>query len=406
MTESTVRGTADLQRTCLRQVAALPSGITEVMDQRPFDQLSHAEQVRRLGALARVALTSYGLEQARIVPLLHGLNAVFRVEGEPLGTDRMHTVGAERAGARRTMHPQQGRFVLRVHGPENANVAEIRSELLWLRALRRETPLVVPQPVPSLAGDLVCQVEVPGVPQPRLCVLLQWVDGRFLYNVEPSLQRLRRVGAFMAHLHRHAEGFVPPPGFVRDRQNTARLLGQWLTAPEERNRTWDGSRGPLSQEDEAVLDAAVATLRSAAEALRPQPGTFGLIHADLHGKNLLFAPGAVRAIDFDNCEFGYYAHDLAVFLAHPGHSRWPDQASKRAALLEGYRGVRPFPEDQEALLPTFMALRRLEGVPWLVRMSTHPTHGRWARMVLRETLEEFGRLTRASNEGGGVALQG
>lgn len=329
----------------------------------PFERLTHAGQVRRLGCLARAALARYGQTGAPVVPLLHGRNAVFRVEAQP-----------------------GQRYVLRVHGPGTGSAAEIRSELLWLHALRRDTDLAVPEPVTTQDGELVCAVEAPGLPRPRFCVLLRWMDGRFLYNVEPSLERLRRIGAFMAGLHRHAERFAPPAGFVRDRQDARSLLGGWVADPESRRRTWDGGPGPLTRLDDALVERALERLRPAAAALRPTAGAYGLIHADLHPANLLLQRGEVRAIDFDDCGFGYFAYDLAVLLTHLEEKHWTDQAGKRAALLEGYRSVRPFPDAQATLLPTFMALRRLESVPWLVRMSTHPTVRQWVPLELAERL--------------------
>lgn len=308
-----------------------------------------------------------------MVPLLHGRNAVFRVEGRP-----------------------GQRYMLRVHGPDTSTAGEIRSELLWLRALRRDTNLAVPEPIATTDGELVCAAAAPGVPEARLCVLLRWIDGRILYNVEPGLERLRRIGRFIARLHRHAEHFEPPPGFARDRQDARSLLGRWVTEPEARRRTWDGGPGPLAKADEALIERSVERLRPAAEGLRPTPDAFGLIHADLHPANILLHRGEVRAIDFDDCAFGYFAYDLAVLLTHLQEKHWPDQAGKRAALLQGYRSVRPFSHAQAAMLPTFMALRRLESVPWLVRMSTHPTMGRW---VPRELAERLAGLRRYLDRG-------
>jgi Ser/Thr protein kinase RdoA (MazF antagonist) len=328
-----------------------------------FDRLSHRGQVRRLAGLARAALARYGLAGARVVPLLHGHNAVFRVVARP-----------------------GERYVLRLYRPDTGNAAEIRSELLWLQALRRDTDLAVPEPVPAKDGELVLAAAGPSMPDPRPCVLLRWMDGRFLYNVAPSRERLRRIGAFIAGLHRHAERFEPPPGFVRDRQDADSLLGGWDTDPDARRRTWDGAPGPLTMADESLLERAVERLRPAAEGLRPAPDTFGLIHADLHPANVLLHRGEVRAIDFDDCSFGYFAYDLAVFLCHLEEQDWPDLAGKQAALLEGYRNVRPFPDSQVALLPTFVALRRLESVPWLAEMSTHPTMRRWVPRELARRL--------------------
>jgi hypothetical protein len=74
----------------------------------------------------------------------------------------------------------------------------------------------VPEPVSTRDGALVTTASVPGVPEPRDCVVLRWVDGRFL-RLQLDTKELERVGEFMAKLHRHAERFVAPPGFFRKR---------------------------------------------------------------------------------------------------------------------------------------------------------------------------------------------
>ena len=64
----------------------------------------------------------------------------------------------------------------------------------------------------------------------------------------------------------------------------------------------------------------------------------GLIHADLHLWNAVFAGGRVQLIDFDDCGFGPRLYDLAVALWEQRDS--PGYPEFRAALLAGYLGVR------------------------------------------------------------------
>ncbi len=70
----------------------------------------------------------------------------------------------------------------------------------------------------------------------------------------------------------------------------------------------------VSAADAALVEAAIETVRVATRELGAQPDTFGLIHADLHQENYLFHGGMARAIDFDDCGWGFYLYDLAVTL--------------------------------------------------------------------------------------------
>jgi len=49
---------------------------------------------------------------------------------------------------------------------------------MWLSALRRETELAVPEPMPTLDGELFTLVASDAVPEPRVCVLFRWLPGR------------------------------------------------------------------------------------------------------------------------------------------------------------------------------------------------------------------------------------
>ncbi len=94
------------------------------------------------------------------------------------------------------------------------------------------------------------------------------------------------------------------------------------------------------------------------------PDVFGLIHADLHSSNYLFHGKEVRAIDFEDCGRGYYLYDLAVTIDEL-EAEFADRAPElRAALLRGYRHVRPLSEGHEALLDLFVAMRLAELVRW------------------------------------------
>ena len=97
---------------------------------------------------------------------------------------------------------------------------------------------------------------------------------------------------------------------------------------------------------------------------------FGLIHADLflgHEGNVLFSGGEARAIDFDDCGFGYWVYDLAVPLCHwQAAAAWP---GIRDALLTGYAQIRPLPEKQLAHLDLFMAARHVSENLWATDMA-------------------------------------
>lgn len=309
----------------------------------PFDDLTHRGQVARLRVLAKAALAQYDLGgEPQFKLQLHLANTTFRVTG-----------------------PDGARYVLRVSQPDYRSDAELRSEAVWLAALRRDTRFGVPEPVLNQAGSFLTHASAPGIPGPRQCTLFRWVKGRFLRKgLTPD--HLRRVGAFMAGLHDHAQGWTPPPDFSRPTFDTLPWVAAWLEVGAV-----DPDKDFIAPDDRALLDRGAALIRDRIAALDTTPDRFGLIHTDLHHGNYLFNNGEVCAIDFDDSGFEHYVYDLAVTLW--ALRRFPDYPAMRAALLEGYAARRSLPIGTETHLETFIVGRDLIVTKYLVgRAPSHP----------------------------------
>ena len=70
----------------------------------------------------------------------------------------------------------------------------------------------------------------------------------------------------------------------------------------------------ISADAAALVARALELVWATTGKLAQTPGSFGLIHSDLHCENFLFHNGVVRAIDFDDCGWGFHLYDLAVTL--------------------------------------------------------------------------------------------
>ena len=68
-------------------------------------------------------------------------------------------------------------------------------------------------------------------------------------------------------------------------------------------------------------------------------------------------------IDFDDCGFGWYMYDLASALSFIEHM--PIVPHLVASWLSRYRKVRSLAVEHEAMIPTFIMLRRMLLVAWI-----------------------------------------
>lgn len=74
----------------------------------------------------------------------------------------------------------------------------------------------------------------------------------------------------------------------------------------------------------SLIEQVVGDIEKHPSNYNQQASRFGLIHADLRLANLLVDGELTRIIDFDDCGFGWYLHDLASALSsHEDHVDTP-----------------------------------------------------------------------------------
>jgi len=303
-------------------------------DARRFAALSPEAQAERFAALAAAALERFGISKdAQITLTSHRENAVFRVDEAATGA----------------------RYALRIHRHGYQTEGSIRSELLWMEALR-EAGVETPEVIHGIDGDPVQTLSVPDVPEPRRCDVLRWVDGAPPERAN-LVETYRLLGEINARIHRQQAAWKRPPAFERQAWDEAGMLGAdplWGRFTDLEVLS-DAQRDLLRRARDAVL-ARLDRFGKAADR-------YGLIHADLMAENILVDGGVPRVIDFDDCGFGWLLYDPATLLAFDtGEERFQDMLD---AWVRGYRSVAPLSDDHLAELPTFIMCRFLVGLGWL-----------------------------------------
>lgn len=303
--------------------------------------------VRRLETIVRAALPIWSLPSETEVSLLN------------LSENATWLLREPRSG-RRT--------VLRVHRPGYHDAGEIRSELDWILALRHSGAVETPPPITGRDGALL-QALRDGV-DTREAVLFEHVEGAEPAPGADLPQWFRRLGAITASLQNHARGWVTPANFRRktwDFETTlgARpLWGDWRLA------------AGLDSGGRALLQRAVDAIERRLAHFGRAPDRFGLIHADLRLANLLVAGERLTVIDFDDCGYGWFMYDFAAAVSF--FETDPIVPNLARTWIEGYRSVASLSEDNAAMLPTFILLRRILLLAWIAshsETSTAQTYG-------------------------------
>ncbi|MBZ0295577.1 MAG: phosphotransferase, partial [Anaerolineae bacterium] len=319
-----------------------------------FEDLDYDSQLERLAAAAQTALAAYGLQGAPLTPVMYLDNAVFRVD------------------------TKDASFALRI--TRHADESRLQSELSWLEAIARDTPLCVPRPVRTGDGALLASVPVAGIDTPVHVSLLSWVEGVTVLPSDITVAQVRQLGEFLAQLHHYAAAFQPSPAFDRPRLDWEGLFG--ARSPYNPG---DGAR--LFKPDQiAVFDAVAERTRAVMQALGETPATFGLIHADFIAKNYLFQGETVCALDFDHCAYGFYLYDLAPpLLQFSTEARYE---ALKSALWAGYTSLSPLPDAYRAHLETLVAARHVASCRWIASNLDNPKIRERAPQIIRDRVAE------------------
>jgi len=311
-------------------------------------------QRKQLHKLAINVLPQYGLKADSIRLIGESVNSVFQVVAD---------------GAR---------YALRIHPSNNHSTEKIQAELLWLSALRTDTSLLVPEPVPTKDGALVKNVSSPKMPGMRQVVLFKWLDGENLWrNLTPTTLEL--AGSFIANLHHHVGKFKLPDEFSRQHVNWGELR-RWLDEETPQPKT-------LTPEDCALC---ATTAKAVSERINKfiVDSDYGLVHLDLNPWNYLLHQGKIAAIDFDDCQYAPFLYDMAVPLSYLDKRQ--DYESLRDGFLRGYTNKRQLPLHYEAGLELFIVIRAFQMIDWILSWP-NPSHHAFGPSFLANSLSQLKR---------------
>lgn len=305
--------------------------------------MAPAEVTPGLRALAVRALAAWELDGARLEPVSVSENVAFRVD----------TADAT--------------FVLRIHRPGYHSLAELQSEHVWAKALLA-AGLDVPEPLTTANG--AGYITLPYEDGPRNVGILKWVDGELLGEIvqrqpEHIFEHFMKLGAIAADIHNQSASWDVPNGFERHSFDVEGLVGS--------NPFW----GPfwelpgLNPQQRALMETARETIARTLTNSGKDPQTYSLIHADLHPHNLVVSDRGLHVIDFDDSGFGWHQYELAVALYH--YRRQKSFSEIQAAIVEGYRSVRPLSDSAVEMLPMFFLIRTLVSLGWRQQRPEHGT---------------------------------
>jgi Ser/Thr protein kinase RdoA (MazF antagonist) len=113
-----------------------------------------------------------------------------------------------------------------------------------------------------------------------------------------------------------------------------------------------GPKSLLDAVSKSVISEAFTVINKTVDALYAE-NKAQIIHADLHGWNVMWHEGKLAIFDFDDCGFGLPIQDIATA------TYYLDTPEQDQALLEGYTSVRPLPPYTDFDMKSLLLHRRL-----------------------------------------------
>ncbi len=284
-----------------------------------FFDLPAEDQQNSLTTFATELLKDYGIHGAKVSCINFEFNATFAVESE--------------SGAK---------YALRININSTRTVENMKGEIEWVRHLNRTSGIHTPTPIATVKDDYIVSALHADSGQTLYGLMYSWLEGEELGD-EPTMEQLHEVGRAIATLHQESTDFA---------------LSADAALPTFNDFFW-GTEDFLFSEKSVLSDADRALIQQAHDLIMQftndlyENSKVHIIHADMHGWNLMWNQDQLSVFDFDDCGYGVEAQDLAVTLYYL------DTPEQDEALLNGYKSVRPLPTYSANAMKALLLQRRL-----------------------------------------------
>ncbi|CAO4171615.1 phosphotransferase [Methylorubrum populi] len=251
---------------------------------------------------------------------------------------------------------------VRMYREEGRTAEQISAELNMLGALIETTNFHCSKPFKTTDGRNFTSINISGF-QARYFAVFEAINGRMIENCEGEY---RQLGRAIRDLHTQS----PLPGYIENRVFEEADFDK-IYEYAQRNLQ------ELSQESLRIVDR-LKNYNIDAEAFG-----CGIRHGDVNPNNLILSENKLYMIDFDECDYGCQAFDLASIAFWLEHTSSNQAKMLFKALMSGY-GME-VTDEVTASLNMFLVHKQILTLRFLKKYCTMPSEI-WTDMVRRADL--------------------
>lgn len=329
---------------------------------KEFAKATFLTQVRRLRKLAILALKEYSIKVDKIKFINHSENTTFKI-----------------------ITKDAKKYLLRIHRNNNHSKLSILEELEWLSEISKTSQLQVPIPVLTKQKSMLVTISTPEVASERHCCLFQWIEARFIRK-SMHTNHLYQLGQQMAQLHLSTRG---KKVVHRNYWTADGMIGKNAKFGSIENLI-----GVSPGKQKIITEAKNNILLKIKRFEKKYPERLGLIHADLHFKNILLGSNnSLVTIDFDDCGTGFFLYDIAIPLMSVetilGTTNKKDMKYYKKAFIDGYTTFKKWDAEDEKMLPYFIITRKLVLLGWINMRTDNLKVNQLLNTFVKSTLKEI-----------------
>jgi Ser/Thr protein kinase RdoA (MazF antagonist) len=238
-------------------------------------------------------------------------------------------------------------FILRIGHHSMREADQVAGEIEWMDYLG-QNGIPLARPVRSRNGRWVEMIGEPA--DSFIAVSFERAAGNPVTPPDWTPELFRQMGQLLGRMHRLTKSYRPSRPEIKRMAYTDEVCRY--------------ARELLPQEDAPIKDCFNRIYENILN-LSQTEDVYGLVHTDVHRGNFFLDQGKMTLFDFDDCQYSWFADDIAMalFYAIPLRLESPQREQATAhfftEFMRGYVQENELPKGWFKHIPDFLAIREI-----------------------------------------------